>query len=177
MLKIGDMVKVIGKTNCGTQDMELIPIGTVCRVSATEYDDRVGKNTVEIESLDGRYAYWYFECDVEKGHLEWIKDEEEGFNDGNQRGLLDKSENAKMGIMEGMERYTAICKSHLKTESKHLAEGLCITIRKKDLDNCGDPEKLIRKRMDSVCYDFSAVKCYRDNYGDDYLLFYNDSSL
>jgi len=77
MLKIGDTVKVIGKTlNGNNEESELIPIGTICRVADTNYDDKVG-NMVELipsNKFIGYHGYWYLECDVEKGHLEWVMD-------------------------------------------------------------------------------------------------------
>lgn len=79
MLKIGDTVKVIGKTLDGSgKEKELIPIGTVCRVVGY-YNDNKNGPTVGIRP-EGKPCYigeyWYLACDVEKGHMEWVKDNE-----------------------------------------------------------------------------------------------------
>lgn len=78
MLKVGDTVKVIGKTVDGSgKEKELIPIGTICRVMGYYNDDRKGL-TVGIRPEDAPCyigEYWYLVCDVEKGHMEWVKDE------------------------------------------------------------------------------------------------------
>lgn len=78
MLKIGDTVKVIGKTIDGDGvEKELIPIGTVCRVIGYYNDDKNGLTVgIRPEGKPSYYGeYWYLECDVEKGHMEWVKDE------------------------------------------------------------------------------------------------------
>ena len=77
MLKIGDMVKVKGKTLCSGIEKECIPIGTVCRVVGTDYNDKEGFTVGIIPeiSYSGYGEYWYLACDVEKGHMEWVKDE------------------------------------------------------------------------------------------------------
>ena len=52
MLKIGDTVKVIGKTIDGSgEEKELIPIGTICRVIGYYKDDKNGL-TVGIRTVD-----------------------------------------------------------------------------------------------------------------------------
>lgn len=80
MLKIGDTVKVIGKTIDGNgKEREYIPIGTICRILSMNYDKKEGL-LVEIISekgysySDSDYGFWYLACDVEKGHMEWVKD-------------------------------------------------------------------------------------------------------
>jgi len=78
MFKIGDAVKVIRKTidECG-EEKEIIPIGTICRVLGYYDNDKNGL-TLQIrpEGADCRIGeFWYRACDVEKGHMEWIKDE------------------------------------------------------------------------------------------------------
>lgn len=72
-----------------------------------------------------------------------------------------------------MEKYIKIAEKYLAINSKHLVKGLCFTIRKHELDNSKNPEELIKNKLDSICYDFSVVKSYMDNYGTEYLLFYN----
>jgi hypothetical protein len=75
MIKIGDFVKVIGTTDCGGFEKECIKIGTICKVVDTCIDKRDGF-TVGIESINEfkPARFWYLEKDVEKGHLEWIKE-------------------------------------------------------------------------------------------------------
>ena len=79
MLKVGDTVKVKDTTMHQGERKEFIPIGTICRVVGTTYYESEG-NAVGIvpeSSLpyDGYGEYWYLECEVEKGHMEWVKDE------------------------------------------------------------------------------------------------------
>lgn len=77
MLKVGDTVKVIGKTlDGGGEEKELIPIGTICRVVGYYNDNKSGL-TVGIKPEENSIydvKYWYLAKDVEKGHMEWIKD-------------------------------------------------------------------------------------------------------
>ena len=79
MIKIGDTVKVIGKTICGNnEEVELIPIGTICLVVGTQPDNKKG-NIVGVvpennPMKNGFGEYWYLEKDVEKGHMVWVKD-------------------------------------------------------------------------------------------------------
>lgn len=72
-----------------------------------------------------------------------------------------------------MEKYIEIAKKYLVNSSKHLTNGICLTIRKKELDNSNNPEKLIKEKLHTVCYDFSLVRKYIDEYGNEYLLFFN----
>ena len=72
-----------------------------------------------------------------------------------------------------MEKYVKIAEKYLAVNSKNLTNGLCFTIRKKELDNSNNPEELIKNRIESICYDFTSVKSYTDDYGTEYLLFYN----
>lgn len=85
MLKIDDTVKVKMGTMHQGERKEFFPIGTICRVIDTEYSEEEG-NTVELVperelsckkevSYDAMTGYWYLESEVEKGHLEWVKDE------------------------------------------------------------------------------------------------------
>ena len=75
MLKVGDTVKVINKTLFYTEITEVIPIGTICRVTSTEYSEKEG-NIVGIVPLDGSREYWYLECEVEKLESNVIKNPE-----------------------------------------------------------------------------------------------------
>ena len=74
MINVGDTVKVIGKTTCGGyEEVECIPIGTICRVIGVDEDSN--GTYYDIEPInDYRYPYWYAEKDLEKGHMEWVKD-------------------------------------------------------------------------------------------------------
>ena len=72
MINIGDTVKVIGKTLDGTGEMsELIPIGTICKVSDIS-DDENGRfiEVVPVDKFKLLWGYWYKEDELEKGHLE-----------------------------------------------------------------------------------------------------------
>ena len=76
MLKIGDTVKVIDRFHYedGTTE-EHIPIGTICTVIDTckEID---GTYSFCVRPKDDHmYFFWYAENELEKGHMEWIKDE------------------------------------------------------------------------------------------------------
>lgn len=75
-IKIGDTVKVTGTTNCGGEEKECTPIGTICKVIGTESDDKEGILVGIIPErelpFNGYGDYWYLEKDVEKGSLKWI---------------------------------------------------------------------------------------------------------
>lgn len=79
MIKVGDTVKVIGTTDVGGIEKELIKIGTICRVVTTENTENEGMIVGIVPENELPYSgygeYWYFEKDVEKGHLEWIKED------------------------------------------------------------------------------------------------------
>lgn len=79
MIKVGDTVKVIGTTSCGGFEKECIKIGTICKVVGTENDEREGLivGIVPKKELpyNGYGEFWYLEKDVEKGHMEWIKED------------------------------------------------------------------------------------------------------
>lgn len=76
MLKVGDTVKVIAATEdaeyCDGRKTEYIPIGTVCTVVETDIEED-GIQYCAVDSGDG-FAFWYKENELEKGHMEWIKD-------------------------------------------------------------------------------------------------------
>lgn len=79
MLKVGDTVKVVSKTDCGGGVMnELIPIGTICRVTEVCNDQEgIYYGIVDIrtrECDEFMNTGYYLENELEKGHLEWIKD-------------------------------------------------------------------------------------------------------
>ena len=79
MLKVGDTVKVInGTTMPSGERKEFIPIGTICRVVKTEYFDGEGNAVGIIPESSLSYnehgEFWYLEDEVEKGHMEWVKE-------------------------------------------------------------------------------------------------------
>ena len=79
MLKVGDTVKVIDKTHYSDgSKKELISIGTICTVKELDYEEDgtpdYGLLPIDDSRDDGTYFY-YLENELEKGHLEWIKDE------------------------------------------------------------------------------------------------------
>lgn len=77
MIQVGDTVKVIAATEdtgyCDGRKTEYIPIGTICTVTNTY----IGWNCERVCAVDSGngYAFWYKENELEKGHMEWIKDE------------------------------------------------------------------------------------------------------
>lgn len=80
MIEIGDTVKVIGKTLCGDIRKECITIGTICRVVGI---DNTGESNLTVGIIPekelpykGFEEYWYSSDSVEKGHIEWIKENE-----------------------------------------------------------------------------------------------------
>ena len=82
MPNIEDTVKVIAATEdalyCDGRKREYIPIGTVCTVKEVnyDYDGSPYYGLLPVHQIDdGRYWY-YLENEIEKGHMEWIKDEE-----------------------------------------------------------------------------------------------------
>ena len=78
MLKVGDTVKVIAATEdagyCDGRKIEYIAIGTICTVVETDIEED-GSQSCAVDRGDG-YVYWYKENELEKGRIEWIKDEE-----------------------------------------------------------------------------------------------------
>lgn len=81
MIKLGDTVKIIGTTVCGGVEKECIPIGTVCRVVGVENRKKEGLIVGVIPKKELPYSgygeYWYLARDVEKGHMEWVKEMED----------------------------------------------------------------------------------------------------
>lgn len=78
MIKVGDTVKVIGTTIIGEIEKELIKINTICKVVGVENNEKYGLIVGLIPERElpykGYEEYWYLEKDVEKGHLEWVKE-------------------------------------------------------------------------------------------------------
>ena len=78
MLKIGDTVRVISPAKYKNGDEEeLIKIGTICTVVevCNENEDGTGDVWYGITDSDKRNPFYYVEKELEKGHLEWVKDE------------------------------------------------------------------------------------------------------
>ena len=82
MIKVGDTVKVIGKTVCGIKEAECIKIGTICKVVRhdvlTNGDEVFGIVPERELPYNGWGEIWYLEKDIEKGHMEWVRDEDHG---------------------------------------------------------------------------------------------------
>lgn len=77
MLKIGDTVKVISDTASHwdpEERTEYIPIGTICKVIEI-INESDGTPYYGIAPLDRDDMFCYLESELEKGHVEWIKDE------------------------------------------------------------------------------------------------------
>ena len=77
MLKIGDTVKVISDTVSHwdlEERTEYIPNGTICTVTEIENKDK-GIPYYEVTPLGRNYSFCYLESELEKGYMEWIKDE------------------------------------------------------------------------------------------------------
>lgn len=68
ILKVGDLVKVKGKTFSGGIEKELLPIGTICEVVS------VCGNCIEIKPAEYllNVGYWYDSDVLEKGNLVWM---------------------------------------------------------------------------------------------------------
>ena len=78
-IKVGDTVKVTGKTLVGFGiERELIKIGTICEVLDISCIDE--DTIVELVPINKKTfiddGWWYSIKDVEKGHLKWIPDKE-----------------------------------------------------------------------------------------------------
>lgn len=76
MLKIGDEVKVVGLTNCGGIEKEIIQKGTICEVVNIEKTETGMMAEIMPKGLKNQWnvGYWYYEKDVEKGKSQWIKE-------------------------------------------------------------------------------------------------------
>lgn len=78
MIKINDTVKIIGTTLCGDdKEKECIKKGTICTVVNID-NSCEDENTqyILVRPIDSHdEPFWYLSKDVEKGHMEWIKDE------------------------------------------------------------------------------------------------------
>ena len=78
MINIGDRVKVIKPTEYMGKPKELFSIGTICQViDIKETDGVLDFEIVPIDELSNSNpcGFWYLEDELEKGHIEWVKDE------------------------------------------------------------------------------------------------------
>lgn len=78
MLEAGDTVKIISVTQEGEDKKEYIPIGTICKVVEVCMDNEkpyygVSPISDSIPSIPS-VPFYYLENEIEKGHLEWVKD-------------------------------------------------------------------------------------------------------
>lgn len=76
MLKVGDTVKVISDTAShwnSSVRTEYIPIGTICKVRDIDYCK--DGTYYGVQPLEDNCIFFYLENELEKGHMEWIKDE------------------------------------------------------------------------------------------------------
>lgn len=78
MIKVGDTVKVVGTTDIGRIEKELIKINTICKVVGVENNEKNGLIVGIIPKRELPYngygEFWYLEKDVEKGHMEWVRE-------------------------------------------------------------------------------------------------------
>ncbi len=72
MLNVGDTVKVIAKTKGSDGDMrEYFPIGSIGKISEVCTEDN-GNTYYGVE--ENGDTFYYFENELEKGHMEWVKE-------------------------------------------------------------------------------------------------------
>ena len=75
-IKVGDTVKVITSTTShwdAEKKTEYIPIGTICKIRDIDYCK--DETYYGIQPLESNEIFYYLEDELEKGHMEWIKDE------------------------------------------------------------------------------------------------------
>lgn len=74
--KIGDMVKVISKTDDNGEMREYFPIGTICEIVEIGCDDNESYfyGVKPINTFYCGSPYYYLENELEKGHMQWIAD-------------------------------------------------------------------------------------------------------
>lgn len=80
MLKVGDTVKVISKTTCGSYNgdsEELIAIGSICTVEEVLVISNYARSSYKVKPIDTPYSFLYYEDELEKGKLEWIPENKE----------------------------------------------------------------------------------------------------
>jgi hypothetical protein len=73
MLKVGDVVRVLAEIS--DNEIKLFPIGTIGEIIDSDNSD-INK-CYEVKQLGTNYTFWYYEHELEKGHLKttWVKDE------------------------------------------------------------------------------------------------------
>ena len=84
MLINDDIVKVLSATKYKNgEEQEFFPIGTICRVvevcdvkTEDGTEKYYGICRHEIKEPHVSDIFYYLENELEKGHLEWVKDEE-----------------------------------------------------------------------------------------------------
>lgn len=75
MLEVGDTVKIISVTQEGEDKKEYIPIGTICKVVEVCMDNEKPYYGISpINDSMTSVPFYYLENEIEKGHLEWVKD-------------------------------------------------------------------------------------------------------
>ena len=76
MLKIGDTVKVLSTTEVDGKQKELIRLGSICIILSVQKDVNgcyhygIADTQFHGKSING----YYLENELEKGHLEWIRE-------------------------------------------------------------------------------------------------------
>ena len=75
MIEVGDTVKIISVTQEREDKKEYIPIGTICKVVEVCMDNENPYYGVSpINDSMTSVPFYYLENEIEKGHLEWVKD-------------------------------------------------------------------------------------------------------
>lgn len=75
MIEVGDVVKIILDAQEGEDKKEYIPIGTICKVVEVCTDNEKPYYGVSpINDSIPSVPFYYLENEIEKGHLEWVKD-------------------------------------------------------------------------------------------------------
>ena len=75
MIKVGDKVKVIAATQSHwnpNEFTEYIPIGTICVVRDIDYNE--DGTYYGIQPLESNCIFYYLENELEKDHMEWVRD-------------------------------------------------------------------------------------------------------
>ena len=76
MIQVRDTVKVIAATEdagyCDGRKTEYIPIGTICKVRDIDYCK--DGTYYGIQPLESNCIFYYLENELEKGHMEWVRD-------------------------------------------------------------------------------------------------------
>lgn len=68
MIKVGDNVRVISKTEFGGEMIELVPLGTICIVTSV---DSEGVGIVPVDHKDN-CPFFYLASELEKGSMVWV---------------------------------------------------------------------------------------------------------